>query len=219
MKRNIISASAIAVLAALLGLPGVARSQNTGSPQAASTKIGLIDMAHVFKNYEKFKNLREDLKAEIEQSDQKAKGMARQLQALQVEMKKFKEGTPGYLTREKKLTQLASEFQTFRKVEQRKFLRREAEIYKTVYLEVTDAVRKYAEYFQYALVIRFNSRGLETVANPAEVIKSMNRQVVYHRNENNITRPVLDYLNRSYSKSRKSPRPRSAQKSPTKKRN
>jgi len=39
----------------------------------------------------------------------------------------------------------------------------------------------------------------------------MNRQVVYHRNENNITKPVLDYLNRSYGKSGKSPRPRSAQ--------
>ena len=218
MKRIIVLAFAIAVLAGFPELSGVAQAQSPKSSQAGPAKIGLIDMAQVFKNYEKFKSLREDLKAEIVQSDQKAKGMARQIQALQAEMKKFKEGTPGYLTREKKLAKLASEFETFRKVEQRKFLRREADIYKTVYLEVTDAVRKYAEYYQYALVIRFNSRGVETVANPAEVIKSMNRQVVYHRNENNITKPVLDYLNRSYNSSKKSAPPRSAQSS-SKKRN
>jgi len=218
VKRIIVSASAIVILTGLWGLSSVARSENPGSTASAPGKIGLIDMAHVFKNYDKFKSLREDLKAEIVQSDQKAKNMARQVQALQVEMKKFKEGAPNYLSREKKLVRLVSEFETFRKVEQRRFLRREAEIYKTVYLEVTDAVRKYAEYYKYALVIRFNSRGLETVANPAEVIKSMNRQVVYHRNENNITKPVLDYLNRSYAPSKKSPRPRSAS-GPTKKPN
>jgi len=113
VKRIIVSASAIAVLTGLLGLSRVAWSQDSGSPQTAPGKIGLIDMAHVFKNYDKFKSLREDLKAEIMQSDQKAKEKARQLQALQAEMKKFKEGTPGYLSREKKLVKLAAEFSRF----------------------------------------------------------------------------------------------------------
>ena len=54
MKRTIIGAFALALLAGVLTLSGNAWSQNKEAPAAASNaphKVGLIDMAHVFKNY------------------------------------------------------------------------------------------------------------------------------------------------------------------------
>ena len=86
MKKVIVSASVIALLAGVLALTGDAWSQNK-EPAAAATniphKVGLIDMAYVFKNYKKFESLREDLKVEISESEEKAKEMQKGIVELQ----------------------------------------------------------------------------------------------------------------------------------------
>ena len=195
MKKMILSAT---VMAVLVGFIGIAWSQNEAAPSSAPHKVGLIDMAKVFKEYKKFKVLREDLKGEIAQSDQKIKEMAAKLQQLKAEAETFNAGTPEYVKREQEMTKLQANFQAFRANAQREFLRKESQIYKTVYLEATDVVKKYAEYYKYTLVIRFNGEKLNT-EDPKQLIQSLNRQVVYHRPEDDITESVLEYLNRRYS--------------------
>ena len=71
MKRIIASAAAVAVLAGVTGFTAKAWGQ---APQASSSlpqKVGLIDMAEVFKSYKKFETLRKDLEGEIAQSNQR----------------------------------------------------------------------------------------------------------------------------------------------------
>ena len=68
MKRLTLSLLTLAVLASA----GLAQAQqrNTGKTNPAPpSSIGLIDMAHVFQNYEKFKDMREQLQAKIAESD------------------------------------------------------------------------------------------------------------------------------------------------------
>ncbi|QDV48769.1 OmpH family outer membrane protein [Gimesia fumaroli] len=202
MKKLITSATVIAIAGCFACLTETASAQGTASTNAKSVehKVGLIDMAHVFKNYTKFTALREELKAEIQQSDAKAKAMAEKIQAVQKEMQDFKQGSPEYLAREKQLAQAASDFEAFRKVAQRDFLRKESRIYHTIYMEVTDTVKKYAKIYNYTLIMRFNRENLDT-DDPKKLIQGMNRQVVYHRADDDITLSVLDYLNRSYKPS------------------
>ena len=203
MRKVIVSAAVVAILAGIVSFVGTARGQAPKSNSELAHKVGLIDMAYVFKEYEKFTMLRTELQEEIKQSDQQARAKAEQIKKLQEELNSgtLKDNSPEYRAQEKQLAKAASEFEAFRKVAQRDFLRRESQIYKTIYLEVTDAVRKYADYYKYTLIIRFNREGLETAENPQDVIKSMNRQVVYHRSEDDITESVLDFLNREYKKS------------------
>lgn len=201
MKKLIVSTAAIAILGGIVGFEGTARGQSARPSSEVDHKVGLIDMAHVFKEYKKFEVLREDLKAEIQQSDDQAKTKAQGIKNLQEQMRLLKEGSPKYLEAEKELAGAASKFEAFRKVAQRNFLRRESKIYKTIYLEVTDAVQKYAGYYKYTLVLRFNREGLDNAANPQDVIKSMNRQVVYFQSDNDITESILEFLNREYDKS------------------
>ncbi|HEY4261494.1 MAG TPA: OmpH family outer membrane protein, partial [Schlesneria sp.] len=66
------------------------------------------------------------------------------------------------------------------------------------YNETSEAVKKYADFYKYTLVIRFNREDLDT-ENPQNLLQGMNRQVVYHRGEDDITVSVLDYLNRRYT--------------------
>jgi len=200
VKKLTLSIAAVS----LLIVSPLAWGQQAAPQQASQThaaKVGLIDMARVFREYTKFSVLREDLKAEIQKADQQAKAMAVKIQKLQEEMKQFKPDSPEYTKREKELTRLTTEFETFRKTKQREFVRKEADIYKTIYLEVVDVVRKYAEYYNYTLVLRFNGDKLDT-DNPEKLIRGMNRQVVYYRAEDDITPAIIDYLNRRYEQAK-----------------
>lgn len=196
MKKIILSAT---ILAVLIGFIGIARSQSDAGAKSDPHKVGLIDMARVFKEYRKFKVLREDLKSEIVQSDQKIKQMAARLQQLKAEAESFKAGTAEFVKREDEMTKTQAQLQAFRANAQRDFLRKESQIYKTVYLEATDVVKKYAEHYHYTLVIRFNGETLDT-EDPKQLIQSLNRQVVYHRAEDDITGSVIEYLNRVYDR-------------------
>ena len=202
MKRTIIGAFALALLAGVLTLSGNAWSQNKEAPAAAASnaphKVGLIDMAHVFKNYKKFEALRDELKEEIGASEAKAKGMQEELASMQKDMKLLSEGGPEYTKAEQVIVRKAAEFETFRRAASRDFLKKESQIYLQVYKETSAAVKKYADYHKYTLIIRFNREELDT-ENPQNLLQGMNRQVVYHHEEDDITPSVLEFLNRKFA--------------------
>jgi outer membrane protein len=124
--------------------------------------------------------------------------MASNIKSLQTQLGKFKPGSQEYTDTEKQLAKAGSDFETFRKLAQSEFLRKESQIYKTIYLEVTDMVEKYAKHYNYTLVMRFSREGLDGTDEPGSVIKGMNRQVVYFRPQDDITQEILDYLNKRY---------------------
>ena len=205
MKKTIVSASVIALLAGVLALTGDAWSQQGGrdaAPAAAAPniphKVGLIDMAFVFKNYKKFESLREDLKLEIAASEEKAKMMQKDTAELQQQLKQFQEGSAEYTKVEKQLVNKAAEFENFRRQMSREFLKKESQIYLQVYNEVSKMVEKYAVHFNYTLIMRFNREDLDT-ENPQALLQGMNRQVVYYRSDDDITAPVLESLNKRFN--------------------
>lgn len=196
MKNLVLSLLTLTLIAT--GRPALA--QNTSAAPQAAHRVGLIDMAHVFQEYEKFKALREDLQAEITKSDAQAKTMVERLQAMQEELKKFNAGSPEYEQAEKQIRQGKAEFDSFRASTQRKLARRESEMFKTIYTDVTKGVKLYAEYKQYSVVMRFNRKGIDDTTSPAEAVQTMNKTVIYHQEDNDITDVVLSYLNREYAK-------------------
>src|SRR5690606_23117048 len=103
-----LAASLVALTTFVAVVSVAAPSAQAQGNTATGAKIGLIDMAHVFKNYKKFEVLRNDLKAEIEKSDQEAQTMAAQIKSTQKRMQEFKEGSPEYIKLETELAQQAS---------------------------------------------------------------------------------------------------------------
>lgn len=204
MKKLIQSAFPIAVLAGLLsvgttvwsqsGKPGKASAKDAAATEGRPHKVGLIDMAHVFKHYEKFEYLREDLKLKIADSEGRAKQMAESIKSLQSQMKGFKEGSDEFGQVEQKLAAASAEFETFRRSTQREILKEESQIYHQIYMEVADAVKKYSKYYGYTLVLRFNREDLNP-EDPQGLIQGMNRQVVFHQEEDDMTNSVLQHLN------------------------
>ena len=222
MKRTIVSAVAVlafsgaALITAFSGFPTTAQAQNSGQKELEH-KIGLIDMAEVFKEYKKFKALREDLKVDIQASDRKAKVLAAQAKTIADQLKSgtFKEGSQEYKRLEDELIRMRTEFNSFKARVQRDFMRQESQIYKTVYLEVADATKKYAEYFKYTLVLRFNRKSISEAAGPKGILGSMNKQVIYSRPEDDITDSVVDYLNKLYNRAQGSASAKKSKKTST----
>ncbi len=178
---------------------------SAAAPAANRTpsRVGLIDMAKVFEGYTRFKVLREELAAEIEKSDAEARVMVEKMQAMQKEVQEngFQPGSPEYEAAEKRILDARGEFEAFRAATQRKLARRESEMFKTIYADTTSMIKKYAEYADYTVVIRFDSKDIEDDTPPAEAVQRMNKQVVYHRGENDITEVVLQSLNKQYEAS------------------
>lgn len=200
MKKLVVLSTVFAIAAvAMIGGMQTDRLAAQAKPSTAH-KIALIDMAHVFKNYAKFEALRENLKTEIKASEEKMQADIQQLQAMKEKLQMMTESSPGYAQAEQELASKAAEIDASRKVMQRDFLRKESQIYKQIYMEVSGAVKMYADYYKYSLVLRFNRNQIQESDAPQEVINGMNKQVVYHRAEDDITDAVLDYLNKKYQK-------------------
>lgn len=206
---------ALALTAALaVGIQLPARGQETAAPRPAAPKaaaaaatterapsrIGLIDMAKVFEGYSKFKVLRDELAAEIERSDAEARVMVEKMQGMQKEMQEsgLAPGSAEYEAKEKQILDAKGEFEAFRAATQRKLARRESEMFKEIYADTTAMIRKYAEWAEYTVVIRFDSKDIEDDTAPAEAVQRMNKQVVYYQPDNDITGVVLQSLNKQY---------------------
>ena len=175
------------------------------APAAGEAKsahqIGLIDMAHIFKNYTKFKAETEGLQKAAEEAEAKAQGMVAEMKQVQGTMQGLTATSPEYSAKEAQLIELQTKLQTFQQVERRDIVRKQAEVYKKIYLEVQKAVQQYASYYNYTLVIRFNRQEISAAGDPQQIIQGMNRQVVWHRQQDDLTDVILKYLNDQYAAS------------------
>jgi len=178
------------------------QAQSKKNP-APPSSIGLVDMAHVFQKYEKFVDMREQLQADIQKSDTHAKGMVEQLQGLQKEFKdaseQFNADSPQCEALEKKILDLQGEFNSFKKTTQLKLARKESEMLKTIYGDVSKMVSNYAEYADFTVVLRFNRKGIDDEMQPQEAIQLMNKNIIFHRKKSDITDAVLSQLNKIYA--------------------
>lgn len=205
MKKAIALAAATAVMAAVWGSLG--SMLHAQAPEGAASlphKVGLIDMGYVFKNYEKFKTLRADLEAEMKQVVEKDQVDSQKIKKLQSDLqllgKTHNESSPEYQRKEKELADAVASYQTSRKLLERDFMRKEAEIFKTTYLEVADFVKKYAEWRHYTLVMRFNRDEIDDSQNIQETMQQMNRQVIYYQPQDDISDEIIKYLNQAYQR-------------------
>lgn len=200
MKKYSLLAVALATVGLFMATRPVISQDAAATTAPAPHQIGLIDMAHIFKNYEKFKDQTAGLQKLAEEAEAKAQAMMEKGRKGQEQLQTLSPGTPEYTQIEAELIKLKTELETFRQVEQQKIVRQQADVYKTIYLEVQEVVNRYASYYKYTLVIRFNRADVAEAGNPNAIIQNMNRQVVYYQPQDDITEPILKHLNNEYKK-------------------
>jgi Skp family chaperone for outer membrane proteins len=205
VKKFILSLTAVAALLTVL-FTAVPTSGQSGQPAAAQRQpprphqVGLIDMAFVFNNYEKFKAMQTSLQNEFKAAQEKAKVTVEEVKALQAQLASgtLNKDSPEAAQIEQQIIRKTTDLQAYGQIIQREQLKKEAEVYKQIYLEVQDAIRIYADAYGYTLILRFDREAVEEAQDPQQILQRMTRQVVYFRGQDDLTSPILTHLNKQY---------------------
>lgn len=194
MKQRFVSATLVATVLSLGLFVSPAGGQQP-RPQTISTAV--IDLTYIFKNHTRFMTMSEGMKRDIETAENELKKKRDSFTARSQQMLgQFKKGTIEYQQAEEQLAKEASDIQLEVSIQKKKFLEQEAKIYYTVYQEVLDAVKRYSESQGVSLVLRFTGDPIDP-NNPEEVLRDLNKQVVWYHRAIDITPVILEYVNRS----------------------
>lgn len=182
------------VSAALLVTAGVVMEPVRADQEAAGggVRVAVIDVQKVFKGYTKFTTLNSELKAAIDAKETELREIEQNIrskvqQAQQLTNQKDRDRI------EKEVADLKFEFEKNRRDYQAEFLRRESDIYSTIYSEVTDVVEALAKHNGIHLVLRLKDEGEQN--NPQVVLQTIAREVVYAHPNLDITEVVVAELN------------------------
>jgi Skp family chaperone for outer membrane proteins len=157
VKRKAGLLAGLVVLSVVAYLESRVRAQQpVQPPQAAPTRIGMLNMVEVVKNYKKAQNLEGDLRRTQQDWENKLKPFRDQANALKT---KYTSPTISQADREqieKDMRKVQMDFQSMEEDAKKDLQKKSGEVYKQIYREVEDAVNRFAGSNGYAAVFFYN---------------------------------------------------------------
>lgn len=149
--------------------------------QAQEGLVVVLDVAKVFKENAAFTNKMANIKSE---ADRLKKQITQQQEAIKLRAQALGDlvaGSPERNQLEADLELQQATLRTEARQAETQLLNREANIYHDTYIEMQSVVESLASQNGISLVLRFDSENIDQ-NNRAEVIKGVNRAVVYNKN-------------------------------------
>ena len=182
--KSLISTAALALLAI---------SSFATSPATAQEVVAVLDVAEVFKVNQSFdtqmKNIKQEaegLKAEIQQRQeaikQKAQGIAQS---------GYEPGSPKRNEMEAAVEQEQAGLRTWARQQEARLLTTEAKVYYDTYKKMQRVVAELASVNKISMVVRYDGGEIDPSSRP-EVIKAVNRSVVYSSPSIDLTALVIE---------------------------
>ena len=168
-----------------------ARSAYGGAP------VALVDVNHLFQNHPGFSARMDDLKAAVENAEKWVKQERDSIRKAAENADRFRKGTPDYKAMEEQLAKRQAELAAKVQLQKRDFYDREAKVYHTIYQEIEQEVAYYAQANNIAMVLRFNGEPMDS-EDPKDVLRGINKPVVYHNQQLDITPVILSQIQRRY---------------------
>ena len=189
----------LATLVAVVLPSGIAAAQSAGQPPVRQPQyappVALLDVSRVFSEHLRFKAMMEDMKAEVQRAESDIKVERDAIRKLAERLKEYKQGTSVYKSIEEDLTKRESDLRVRVELRRKTFLENEAKIYHNVYQEILQQVDYYCASRGIGMVLRFNGEAADA-GRPEDVLRYINKPVVWHNRALDITQVVLDDLNR-----------------------
>jgi outer membrane protein len=161
--------------------------------------VAIIDLSYIFKNHARFKAMTEGMRAEVLRAEDALKASRTEIETLTKRLNdlgnELRKDSPEYKQLDADLTRKKIDLSTQVSQQKKEFLEKEAKIYFSVYQEVIDEVKYFSERNRISLVMRFNGDPV-TDSDPQEILKQLNKSVVYYNAGIDITPMILDSLNR-----------------------
>ncbi|QGJ69693.1 Hypothetical protein PBC10988_13750 [Planctomycetales bacterium 10988] len=189
--RNATLVACVAWFASAFALVDVA------SAQAPHPGMAIVDLSYIFQHHKRFQQETEGMKQEVEQREQYFKQQRDGLIQMVEELKRWKPSSPEYKQKEAQIAQTKAKLETDLQLQKKEFVEREASMYHKAYREIVDEVKLYSESNGVMLVFRFNGNMIDPAEGPQpnEVMKQLNKAVVYHNPSIDITPVILHRIN------------------------
>jgi len=185
VKKSLLSATLVATLVMMLCAVGAAQAQNA--------TVAIIDMGYIFKQNTGFQAATAEMRKAVEAADGEFKGKKEMIRKMIEKIETFNKGSVEYKQLEQEITKGQADLQVEVKLAQKSFVERESKIYYEVYQQVLDEVKRYAESAGIILVLRFNGDEPDK-NNPEEIVRDVNRAIVYYHQAIDITPIIRDRL-------------------------
>jgi Skp family chaperone for outer membrane proteins len=185
----------VSLILSSLSSSSVASAQQMG-PSANAPKYGyaVVDVTYIFKNYSKFNQQMEQMKTAMEAADTQLKADRDAVAGKEEMRQQYNPGSPEFKTVDEEVARLKAEFQLKAGKIRRDFMEREAAVYYSTFMEVSNAVMHYAQNNNIGMVLRFNGDSIDP-NNREDILRAINKPVVFQNNVD-ITPDVLALLNR-----------------------
>ncbi len=176
MNINIVKSFVVA-LVATLAIPLISTSlmaQETGGV------VVVLDVAKVFKANTSFDTQMEQIKTEANALQVKVQGQQQSIQERAQQVSEMEANTTERNQMEAQLEQEQAALRTQARQSETDLLNREAQAYFATYTEMQRVVASLAAEHNISLVLRYDSEDIDP-NNRGEVIKGVNRSIVFHR--------------------------------------
>ncbi len=192
MKKFILVA---ALVAAVLPTGALVHEAQAQQPRGIGSPIAILDLTYIFKNHLRFQQMSDGMRRDVEAAENNLKNDRDAYQKMGQQLETYRKGTPEYRAMEEELAKKAADLNLRVSIQKKDFLEQEAKIYYNVYQEITEHVRYYSEQHGISLVLRFNGDPVDR-NDPQEVLKELNKSVLYYNRAIDITPIVLEEINR-----------------------
>ena len=152
-----------------------------GEQQSSGGLVAVLDVAKVFKDNAVFNQRMDAIKAEAEKFKAQMESEQQSLRQEAEQLQQFNPGSPEFKDLEAKIEQRSAKLRTLARQTNTDLLNREAKIYYDTYMQMQQIVASLAEQYGITLVVRFDSQPIDP-ANRGDVVKGVNRNVVYQKN-------------------------------------
>ena len=192
MKSYITNVVLKAVLIAVTAVVATSTGQ-ANAQEAKSGLVAILDVAKVFKENSEFDSSMKAIKAEADRLKAKITQQQEAIKQRAQQVTQYELGSPERNKLEAELEQEQAALRTKARQAEADLLNREARVYYETYQKMQTVVSSVAASNGISLVIRFDSEDIDPT-NRGEVIKGVNRAVVYHR-QLDLTRMISSAMN------------------------
>ncbi len=193
---RIIGKTAIALAICSLSIlgPAIASAQ-----EAAPHRVAVVDVAYIFKNHQGIKAEVTRDEHDLKAYDAELKGKRDALKAAHEELKQYKAGSPEYSAQEEKVAGMESKLRLDMARKRKELADAEAKIYYENYQRIAEGVKFIAQHYKINLVLRYNSEDMNLEQGDT-VIRGVMKNIVYHDESLDMTKGVMQYLDRIASR-------------------
>lgn len=180
--KSFVSSFALAVL--------VATSLTSGVSAQDGGIVAVLDVAKVFKVNKEFDTQMRDIKTQADGLKSQIQERQEAIKTEAMQISQYEAGSPERNKMEAEVEQKQAALRTQARQAEADLLNREARVYYDTYVKMQTVVGELATKHGISMVVRYDGASVDPASRP-EVIKAVNRTIVFHR-DIDLTSMVID---------------------------